>query len=325
MPRKIEISHRTIIFAVLFLLFLWFLYVIRGIILEVFVALLLMAILNPLVSKLSNYRIPRALSVAITYLLVFGVFGAALFSLIPPLIEQTAGFASSLPVYLQMLPSEFLVNEQLVNQLLSQIGGIPSQVLRVLLSVLSNVFEILTILIFAFYLLISRNKLDDQLGSFLGENRKQEIASVIDALEKRLGAWARGQIALMFLVGVLTYIGLTVLGVPYSLPLAILAGLLEIIPYLGPIIAAIPAILIGFGISPLMGIALVVLYFIIQQLESYVFAPKVMESSAGVSPIVTLLSLAIGFRLAGIIGVIIAIPIVLSVQVLSQKYFSSKH
>lgn len=324
MPQKIEISHRTIVFSVLFLVFLWFLYFIRDIILQFFVALLVMAVLDPLVTKLSTFRIPRGLSIAITYLVVFGIFGVALYSLVPPLIDQTASFAANLPAYFDAIPNIYNVNQEVIGQLLSQVGSLPSQVLRVSFSILSNIVNIIAVLIFAFYLLLARNKFGEQLQTFFGEARSREIVSTLDTLEKRLGGWARGQITLMVLVGILTYIGLTILGIPYSLPLAILAGILEMVPYLGPVIAAVPAVLIGFGISPLMGFGVMALALLIQQLENYVFVPKVMERSVGVSPVIVLLCLAIGFRLAGIVGAVIAIPVFITIQVFLQKYLLKK-
>jgi predicted PurR-regulated permease PerM len=161
---------------------------------------------------------------------------------------------------------------------------------------------ILSVLIFAFYLLLARDKLDDQLLHIFGEKNKTKFGKTLDLLEKKLGGWARGELALMFLVGSLNFIGLTLLRIPFALPLSLLAGSLEIIPSIGPVVAAIPAIVIGFGISPYMGFAVVALAFLIQQVENYVFVPKVMEKSVGVSPVITLLALAIGFKLVGVIG-----------------------
>ncbi len=323
--RKVEISHRTIIFTTVFLIFLWFLFFIRDVILELFVALLLMAVLDPLVNFLSlRLKLPRSLSIIFSYLLILGLFGVAIYSLVPPLIIQTASFATSLPSYLEKIPSGFPVNDQVVSQLLSQLGDIPTQILKFIFSILSNIVGILTVLIFSFYLLLSRSNLDQQLESWFGEAKSKSIAATINVLEKRLGNWARGQFVLMVLVGTSTYIGLTLLGIPYALPLAILAGLFEIVPYLGPIISAIPSILIGLGISPLMGLLAGILAILIQQIENYFFVPKVMEKSTGVSPIVILLALAIGSRLAGFVGAIMAIPVFIIIQTLAHKYFSTK-
>lgn len=323
--RKVEISHRTIIFAAVFAILLWFLYYIRDVILELFVALLLMAVLSPMVNFLSGkLRFPRSFAIIVSYLLILGLFGLAIYSLVPPLIIQTTSFASSLPGYLAKIPTGFPINDQVISQLLSQLGDLPSQILRIVFSIFSNVFGILTVLIFSFYLLLSRSNLDTQLESWFGETKSRQIVGTVNLLEKRLGAWARGQFVLMVLVGTCTYIGLSILGIPYALPLAILAGLFEIVPYLGPIVSAIPSILIGLGISPLMGLLAGLLAILIQQVENYIFVPKVMEKSAGVSPIVTLLALAIGSRLAGLIGAVMAIPVFITLQTLAHKYFASK-
>jgi len=324
MPRKIEVSHRTIVFTILFLLFLWLLYIIRDIILIFFVALLIMAILDPTVRRLSKFRIPRGLSVLVVYLLVVGLIVLTVGTIIPPLVDQTAAFASGLPGYLANLGVSSFVSGEVVRQILSQIGSLPGQAVKLGVSIFSNILDVLTVLILAFYLLLTREKLDEALGFFFGEEKRNETAKLIDILEDRLGGWARGELALMILVGATTYIGLTILGIPFSLPLALLAGLLEIVPYLGPIISAIPAVIIGLGISPILGLASAALYFLIQQVENYVFVPKVMEKSIGVSPIITLLALAIGFRLAGVVGIVMSVPVVISIQVVIKRYLLTK-
>jgi predicted PurR-regulated permease PerM len=192
-------------------------------------------------------------------------------------------------------------------------------------SVLTNVVNLVSVLVFTFYLLLSRDKLSEQLGFYFSKQRQDQIEKIVLLLEKRLGGWLRGQVALMIMVGSATYIGLFILNIPFALPLSILAGLLEIIPYLGPVASAVPAVLIGLGISPIVGLAVVALYFLIQQLENYIFVPKVMQRTVGVSPIVTLLALAIGFELAGITGVIISVPLVVVLQVLVDEYLLKKN
>lgn len=321
MPRKVEISHRTIIFAVFFLLLLWFLYFIRDILLELFVALLIMTVLAPLVEKLTRIRIPRGISVILSYLLVFGLIGGVVALVIPPLIEQTTSFVGALPSYLGNIGIAQNISREVVNEFVIRLGSLPGEIIKLTVSIFSNIISVLTVLVFAFYMLLARGRLEDSLGFFFGEEKTKQLGRFIDTLEKRLGGWARGEASLMFLVGLATFIGLTLIGIPFALPLSILAGILEIIPYLGPIIAAIPSVLIGFGISPLAGFGVTALAFLIQQLENYILVPKVMEKSVGVSPIITLVALAIGARLAGITGMIISIPSVITAQVLIKEYF----
>lgn len=320
MPRKIEISHRTIVFTVLFLLFVWVLYLIRDIMLQFFVALLITAVLNPTVTQLSKRKIPRGISVLVVYLVLLGAVVITFAAIIPALIEQTTAFINNFPRIVANIGISTFISDQLTQQLVMQLGSLPARVAKVTLSVFSNVIGMVAVLVFAFYLLSEREKLDEQLADLIGTKKRDLIENNLALIEKKLGSWARGQLTLMFVVGLANYIGLTLLGIPFALPLAILAGLLEVVPYVGPIIAAIPAVLIGFGISPILGLAVTALAFLVQQLENYIFVPKIMQTSTGVHPIITLLSLAIGFKLMGFIGILIAVPVFITLQVLVKAY-----
>lgn len=319
MPTKIEISRRTIVFTFFFFLLLWFFFFIKDLILELFVALLIMTVLNPLVNSLTKIKIPRPIAVLISYLGVIGVIGVLIVNLSPPLIDQTTSFVNNLPVYIETLGIAPQFGDNAVQEFLGQIGILPAHFAEIALSVFSNIIEVITVLVFAFYLLVSRNNLDEQFSYFFGKDSKEKIDNIIDKLEFRLGGWVRGQLLLMLIVGIATYIGLRLLSFPFALPLSILAGLLEVVPFVGPIIAAVPAVIIGFGISPVIGFATVALAFLIQQLEGYVFVPAIMQRSVGISSFVVLLSLAVGFRLFGFVGAIISIPAVLTIEVLMKE------
>jgi predicted PurR-regulated permease PerM len=322
MPRKVEISHKTILFTVWLLISLWFLYFIRDILFQLFVSLFIMVLLNPTVKKLSKLRVPRAVSVLIVYFSALGLIIFSLANIIPALVDQTSNFVRGLPTYLADIGVAPFISNEVASQLLSELSRIPGEIVRFGVSIFSNIITVLTVLIFGFYLLMSRDKLEHQLENFLGHERGDKLAKVIDDLETQLGGWARGQLSLMFVVGLANYIGFTILGIPYALPLAIFAGLMEAVPYVGATIAAIPAVIIGFGISSVMGFAVIALAFLIQQLENYVFVPKVMERSVGLNPVITLLALAIGFRLAGIAGVLMGVPVVITLRVLMHHYFN---
>jgi len=324
MPKKIEISHRTIIFTVLFLLTLWFLYFIKDIIFAIFVSILVMSIFNPLVTRLTNWKIPRFIAVLVTYVLILGVFGFSIAWIIPPLVEQTTNFVNNIPYFLNNLGWTDFVNSNILNSFMSQIGSLPTQAVKFGVSVFSNVVSILSVLVLSFYFLLYRSKLNDQLAFVFGEDRKVQVGKIIDDIEMNLGSWARGEIILMFFVGLLIYIGLLILGIPFALPLAIIAGILEIVPVLGPNIAAIPAIVIGLTISPLMALAVAALCFLVQQLENYLLVPRIMEKSVGVNPIITLISLTIGYKMMGIVGIILSIPLFLTIKILVKEYFKGK-
>lgn len=326
MPQKIEISHKTIVFTVFFLGLLWFLFFIKDIILQVFVSLLIMTILNPIVTKLNKkYKIPRVASVLIVYALVIAFVIFIFVTVIPPLVEQTSAFANKLPEYLEQLSiPAFIVNES-AKQFTNIIAQLPSQILSLAVSVLSNIIAVLTVLFFALYLLLSRDKLESQLATLLRKEDADRIDNIILRLEKDLGGWARAQSILMVSVGFATYLGVSLLGIPYAVPLALLAGLLEIVPNAGPFMASVPLILVGFGVSPLTGLAAAALAFLIQQVENYFLVPKIMEREVGVSPIFTLLALLVGFRVAGIAGAALSVPILITTRVTLQEFvFKSK-
>lgn len=324
MPRKIEISHKTIIFTAAFMGALWFLYFVRDIVLQLAVALLISAVLNPLVASLSKIKIPRAVSILVMYVLLLGVLGGTIALIISPLIQETTSFVNSLPVYLSRIRLPFLVGQEFESQMASQLGNLPASFLKFSISFFSNILTVLAIFIFSFYFLLSREKLNEFFANLFGEEKHGEYIKIINDWESKLGSWARGQLILMVVVGVATYLGLLLLGIPFALPLALLAGILEIIPTLGPIVASIPTIIVGIGISPATAVGAAALSFLINQLENYILVPKIMEKSVGISPIITIVAIIVGFRIAGVAGAILAVPVVITLQVFGRELIFQK-
>lgn len=323
MPKKIEISHRTIIFTVLFLLMLWVLYQIQQIIIAFFIAVIIMSALNPAVDFLGRLRFPRWLAILLLYLLVFSGFGLVISVLIPPLIDQTTTFVNRIVFFFRQTNIPWINPEDITSQI-SQIGLLQTNILKVTVGFFSNLISFIFLFVLSFYLLLERKKLDRYLLILFGEGKEKVAEDFVNKLEKRLGAWVRGELVLMTIIGVMTYVGLRLLGVELALPLAILAGLFEVVPTIGPIISAIPAVLMGLTVSPLMAIAVGALYFLIQQLENNLIVPRVMQRAVGIGPLITIISLAIGLKLAGIVGAILAIPIVLVIQIVASEIFASK-
>ena len=147
---------------------------------------------------------------------------------------------------------------------------------------------------------------------------------IIKKVEFKLGKWFVGQLALGFIVGLLSYIGLTILGIPHPLILAIIAGTMELVPYIGPTLASIPAIIFAFTVSPLLAALTLVLYFLIQQFENYLIVPKVMEKSVGLHPVIIIIAMLIGGQLAGILGVILAIPVTTIASIILEEFYGKK-
>ncbi|MFH0864072.1 MAG: AI-2E family transporter [Candidatus Gottesmanbacteria bacterium] len=316
MPTKVEISSRTILFTLGTIALVWFLLEIREIILLLFLVFILMAALRPTIDRLVRFRIPKVIAVLLVYLVFIFFIGLLGGSILPQLVTQTIRFWEKLPEIINRIIPFVPLNFAFITQQLSPVGG---DLLKVTLGFFSNFLTILTIIILTFYLLLEREDLEESFKSLFGEEKGNRIIEILWKIEEKLGAWIRGQVVLMFLIGLLSFIGLTALGVDYALPLAITAGLLEIVPFVGSIIASIPAILVAFVVSPVLALAVIALYFIIHQSEGNLIAPTVMKKAVGLPPVVTLIALMIGAKLAGILGALLAIPAVVVLQVILQE------
>lgn len=311
--RKIEISHKTIIFTVFFLLALVFLWQIRSIIILVFISFVLMQAINPLVNRLQRIKIPRIIAILISYILIFVVLSFAIAGIIPILVEQTAGLINSLP---QIIKSIKIFSENNID-LSSQfkiLETIPANIAKIAISVVSNVFSGLIIFVITFYLLIEKNNFPKYGDSFFGEKGKLKFIKIMNQLELSLGHWVSAQFLLMTIIGLISYVGYLVLGLKYAVPLALIAGLLEAIPNIGPTIAAVIAGLVALTISPLTALFTVIFGILVQQLENSFVVPKIMSKTIGLNPLVTIVLIASGGKLAGIGGALLAIPIFLTAQ-----------
>jgi predicted PurR-regulated permease PerM len=147
---------------------------------------------------------------------------------------------------------------------------------------------------------------------------------LIARMQEKIGRWLRGQLLLSLIIFLMTYAGLTILGVRYALVLALFAGVTELIPYIGPFIGLVPALFIALTQSPIVALGVLVLYIIIQQLENYVIVPKVMQRAVGLNPIVIIVAMLVGAKMAGILGIILAVPVATALSVAVGDLFELK-
>ena len=148
------------------------------------------------------------------------------------------------------------------------------------------------------------------------------LSELINKIQKKISSWLKGQIVLSLLIGFFVFISMMTLGVKYALVLALLAFLGEFIPYLGPVLAALPAILVAFIDSPLKALFVFIIFVIIQQVENHILVPKIMQKAVGLNPLISILALLIGARLGGVMGVILAIPITTAIIVIISEIFT---
>lgn len=328
-PIKVEISHKTVVFTVAFLVGIWLVVQIKEILIVIFLSIILVSAFLKPVEWLTKRRIPRAISVILVYILFIALLSTAIGVLVPPLVEQSKKFSDNLPQSITTINDFFVFHdipvEDISTIIARQVQQIAGDILSVTTKIFSSILLVLTTIVLSFYFLLEWGKFVRLLASPFSGKKEKKVISLVTKIEAGLGHWLRGQITLSIIVGVLVFIGLTLLGIPYAIPLAVIAALLEIIPVIGPTISAIPAILVGLTISPLVGLAVVALYIVIQQVEGNLIVPVIMSRAVGLNPPIVILAFLVGSKIAGVGGAILAIPfIVLARIVVSELFMEEK-
>jgi len=321
-PQKIEISYKTIIFTVLFLISLVLIWQLRGIFLLLFLCFIFMQALNPTVSRLEKLKIPRFVGILLVYFLILIGISFAAAGIIPVLVEQTTSLIETLPNTISNINLWGIKPIDISSQF-KLLENLPSNIATTLFSIFSNIVSVFVFFVLTFYLLIERKNLDKYAVPIFGQKNQDKVILIMNELEKRLGNWVNAQLFLMLTIGVLSYIGYLVIGLNYVVPLAIIAGLLEIVTNIGPTIATVIAAFVGLTVSPLTALMAIAWGIIVQQLENNFIVPKVMKATIGLNPLVTILLIASGAQLGGVAGAVLAIPTYLTistiVSVLNKK------
>lgn len=322
-PRLISISTSTIVRALAILMALGIAWLIRDILLTVFTALLLAGVVYPFVRWAKARHIPRGAAVLAFYVFLFGAIILALSLLIPAILDELHSFVS---LYGQSTPwfsgsADYLRRliepngiQRLSAALQSQsdlVGGL----FGALSSVFGSVVSFFAVIVLSFYMILEESAVKNLFRNLIPAEYQDFVTRLIWQVVDKLGAWMRGQLILGLIIGVLYFIGFITIGLPYALLLAIIGGLLEFVPYIGPFIAAVPAVIFGLSISPLYALLTLGVVVIIQQLENNVIVPKVMQRAVGLNPIVSLVAFMVGAKLFGAVGAIFAIPVATAASV----------
>lgn len=334
----VDISTGIIFRTVLILLGIWFLFVVRDVIAILFIAIIITASIEPAVNWMHRKKIPRSLAVSIIYVILFAVLGTIIYFLIPPFVSQFKDFSENFPLYIEKLTSIFKGLESYIQahqvlfsgqNFLQNISDSLTQssfsIFSTTIGVFSGFISIVVILSLTFYMSVKEDGLKGFIVAITPEKYQDYAVLSGEKIKVKIGRWMQGQLFLMFSIFILDFATLYFLDVPYVLVLAILGGLLEIIPYVGPIIASVPAIILGFVISPLTGILVAAAYIIIQQIEGHVIVPQVMKKAVGLNPIVVILVLLVGAKIGGVLGAILSVPIATAVSVFVDDLVDKKN
>jgi predicted PurR-regulated permease PerM len=319
---KISVSPSIIWWASGIILGFWFLYAIREVIVLFFIALLISAGMNPAIRRICAKGVSRILAVSLVFSFVFAFSLGMLSFIIPKIISEATSFARSFPVYMQELTGSDAFSHTISNYFLSffngnaeSFRGISENIFSTTVGVFDFMIAIVAVFVIAFYLSIK----EDGVGSFLKyivpKKYQDFVVSRAKIVYEKIGRWMIGQLLIMFVVFLLYYAVLLAFGVPNAFIIALFGGLLEIVPLFGPLIAAIPAVAVAFFVSPLVGFSVLLCYLIIQQVQNYVILPQIMKKALGLNPIVIILALLVGAKIAGISGMILAVPFAMGVRV----------
>lgn len=321
--KTINISTNTILRVILILLFLVFLYILRNVIVLFIFALIIASAVAPAVGFFERIRIPRVIGTLLTYIVIIGVAALLVALIVPTVAKNSKDLAANLPDYIQSLSEKFQSfqsasskYEMIINRLqdyLSNIGdalrSVSSNILSSAVSFFGGVFSFFLVVVMSFYISVQKKGVQRVLTAIMPINYRDYILNLWERAQKKLGRWLQGQLCLAVLVGVLVYVSLSLLNVKYALLLGLISAILELFPYIGPVIAAIPGIILGFLQAPILGLWVLIVYLVIQQIESYVIAPLVMGKVVSLNPIVVILALLIGEKLGGILGMVLAVPL----------------
>ena len=325
----ISIDSLSIIRVILVLLGFWFLYFIRDIIFMVLVAVFLAVVINPTVNFFERKKFPRWLGALIVYLIIFLILTGICFAVWPTIVEQSKFFIDQVPDVFQSIVGKIPagVQEQFLklgNQWLNQKVLGDANMFSLLGNTLGQIISLFMVLVIAFYLSIQKRTFYNYLNLIIPIKYRHFFEHFMKLSQKEVSGWAIGQFFICLSIGILTYIGLFFLKIKFALILAIIAGFTEIIPFIGSVLGAAPAVIIAVVQSPLLGLLVIVLYVVVQQIGHLVISPNIMYKIVGLNPAVALVVLLIGGRLAGPIGMLISIPIATVVTILIRDYFKEK-
>lgn len=325
---QVNISTSTLIKVAIFGLLIFISIKLINIILVILVAIVVASFVESAVHRLRPYIKNRSFAVFLIYAVAICLLIGLASVFMPVFIDEMSALVASLSQY---IPNSSILNTfqpdtitgtkdivstiskngslgDVINSVQGLISGMSGGFMDVFGGAFGSVINIGLIIIISFYLSITEKGIENFLRIITPRKSEEYIISLWQRTQKKIGLWMQGQMLLGLIIGVLAYLGLTIIGVEYSLVLAIITALCELVPY-GIFLAVVPVILFGFldgGVT--MAVLGVALYFILHQFETYLIYPLIIKKVIGISPLVVVLSIIIGFELAGFYGVILAIP-----------------
>ncbi len=321
-PTQFDISYRSLFRVVVVAALVVALFSLRRVIAALLFAVVIASGIEPGVRWLQRYRLPRVLAVLIIYVIAFAIIGSVISLVVPSLVDEFRAFLDSFPRYqrillqelrgFQTLPFYSFFSGGAEDVILNppfDIRAVGGNTLNVLFGVVGGIFYGIILIVVSFYLASQENGIEHFLRMVTPLRDEEYVLDLWKRSQAKIGQWLRGQLVLALAIGILVYVALVALGIRYALSLALLAAILEIVPIIGPILAAVPAVFFAFLSSPFLALIVALTYVLVQQLESHLIVPMVMQRTVGLNPLLVILALLVGGALGGLLGLFLAVPI----------------
>jgi predicted PurR-regulated permease PerM len=313
----------------------WALWEVRDALVLVYISALVAIGLSPLVNaierkRLMRQRVPRWAAILVIYLCIIGVIVGVAILVIPPIVKQARELGMELPRLLHQ-GQQWLVNHGLLTREISAQEAVQQTaassgaqdtiglVVNALWGFVGGIFGIVTILVLAFYLLVDSSGLISVFVRLFPRDNRAQVQDACRRVTNKVSAWLGGQLVLAAIIGGTAALGLFLIGVPFFYVLALISGIGEMIPIVGPILSAVPAIAVALSVKPALALAVVAFFFAQQQLENHILVPRIMQRQVGISAVFVIIALLLGGSLLGVIGAILAVPTAAILQVVFEE------
>ena len=321
-PQKIDITLGTFLrfFAVAILIFVA--YYLLQVIAAVIFAIVIASAIEPVIQWAGRRHVSRIIAVILIYLAAVVILAGLVYLVLPAIATELQNFISSYPIYQRELFREiqsvtgiplasFLSDnsQEILVSAPEQLTQLAESTFKLTVDVFGGFILAIITAVISFYVATQAMGIENFLRLVTPIEYEEYAVDLWIRAQRKMGQWLRAQLLLGLIVGVFVYIALTLLGIRFALVFAALTAVLEIIPVIGPIIAAAPAVVIAFVQGPILGLTVIVTYFVIQQIESHLIVPTVMRRSVGLNPLVVILALLIGGKVGGVLGLLLAVPV----------------
>jgi len=325
---NISITSGTIFKALLIMAGAYVFWLLRDLALLVLTAIVIASAIEPGVAFYMRWRIPRFLAVLIVYVLVFGSIFVLLYLFVPPIISDAADFISVLPQYVNTfsMPSplsgisnatDLLGSQQHLQELVKNLFSLQGVfsvgaggVVQLLVTFFGGIMSLMLVVVLSFYFALQDTGVDDFLRLVMPVSQEEYAISLWKRAQKKIGLWMQGQLLLSVIVGILVYLGLLIIGIPYALLLAVFTAFAEIIPIFGALIAGLLAVIIAFSEGGVALAAIVAgLYVVVNQFEANLIYPLIVKKVVGIPPLLVIVALIAGYTLVGFLGVLLSVPV----------------